>query len=486
VRLSPFRKPYPDELLFSTICRSWEASSFPQKAYKKMLQGKRKSPQTQPYCHPLFPVPTDRLLSLLPKGFLTESEIIEHHSVLPFYRPFAKERPYKNFLKRAKFNLIGQRPTNGHFQKVVLRFCPACAQEDKERKRRPYLRSLHQVHGYWVCHLHKVGLAGLEKRTKSGYGFDSLQQIVPGSVSPSSDVPENLYLLARDIASIPATFSGIQSHQIWQTLRFHLTRTWGTNFVQQTLSEIAQTMATIPDVPIPTVKRFGFTSYRTNFRERAVPFVLAIIRWMGESPESFAAAIKTQSTTLKSPCFNQHCSLHRRVLKVDLGQILPNTKYRLIACPQCSYVAAYNPSKYRDKNPRYGVPYSVGKMMPELQKLWDDSEVPFYTLTKQFGISPRALLRIVHFQSLSLDRNGLLEKFWEVEAFRRTLRNEQETIEEKKKILTEALAKDPDLLLTNRKGSKEIYNARNRLNSLDPVWLHAFLNKLKEVRKVRP
>jgi hypothetical protein len=196
-----FPKAYPDELLYSICARCFDRMCYPSKqAIVQELFGTR----TILACVEL-PSHLDKLVSALPAGHhYTADQLIDHHTLLPFYGPFLPP----SRLQRIRQDMYGNDGPTIHMRAGImashvplpswLRCCPLCVQEDKDELGECYWHRIHQVPGVEVCPFHKVYLQNstvLAQNRETRYEFVSakraIQQMVlhePVSIDPHHEV----------------------------------------------------------------------------------------------------------------------------------------------------------------------------------------------------------------------------------------------------------------------------------------------------------
>lgn len=96
--------------------------------------------------------------NLTPGSSITPEYLIEHHTLLPLYRPFLGPERHEKVLTAMKFGgevhtTIGVMASSIKAHRR-LRFCPSCVKNDHERYGEPYWHRTHQVPGVEVCHIH--------------------------------------------------------------------------------------------------------------------------------------------------------------------------------------------------------------------------------------------------------------------------------------------------------------------------------------------
>lgn len=211
--LGYFSEKYPDELLYSQFARFIESMNFPSpKSLVKLLFGKDSFSITID-----FPTNLKIFLNSIPPGIFTSvDEIIDGHTLLPFYQPFLEVDTVLSMQEAMKKNSGGGiYPRSGAIARPVplpktFHFCPVCEQEDKEQKGESYWHRLHNLPGVKVCPTHKVWLESTDIPISAGsrpgdrHGSISAQRairtVTPRLIDPHSLVHVELLKIAADAA----------------------------------------------------------------------------------------------------------------------------------------------------------------------------------------------------------------------------------------------------------------------------------------------
>ncbi|PSB34402.1 TnsD family Tn7-like transposition protein [Stenomitos frigidus] len=154
-----FPDPYPDELLYSVCARFHDRVQYPNKKNTmRELFGDEAAIATVG-----LPSNLQTLVSMLPPGSpYTVERLINNHTLYPFYAPFLdceQARQLWADMEGARGPSIYMR--SGIMASTIqpmewLRFCPVCAQEDKELLGEYYWHRIHQLPGIEVCPEHNV------------------------------------------------------------------------------------------------------------------------------------------------------------------------------------------------------------------------------------------------------------------------------------------------------------------------------------------
>jgi hypothetical protein len=153
----------------------------------------------------------DHLIRSMPPGHLyTADELIDKHTVFPFYAPYLqKSRAHliRNIMKSDDCAQLGPKiPRTRRGRKTMyLRFCPECAQEDRASFGETYWHRLHHLHGVDACSRHQVFLedTGVTWRNGSNAGEAvAAESLVKDSPSRRLDTSNPVHLIHSRIAQV--------------------------------------------------------------------------------------------------------------------------------------------------------------------------------------------------------------------------------------------------------------------------------------------
>jgi hypothetical protein len=484
VGLLPSLKPYPDELLFIVLCRQWRRTPFSLFKFKRFLHTKTNLKQPLYHtCHPIFPVRIDEYCAKLNQGFLSPETVVEHHTVLPYYRPFVSDHTYQRLLTRSG---VGGHSITDHFKGHPIQYCPSCVREDLSAKpaREPYLRNLHQIQGYLVCHRHNEWLKTLPvigQPRRHGYQFDALDGLSPKSSARQPAISSTIATLAQDIASIPETFKGVQSEKLWTAMAHRLfSQGRRKELSKQAKADLRKTVSSVPGLKLT---RHGHTisCYQKQFFPIVVPLFDILIRYLGETPASFVQLISSGKTRRERfPCLNSSCAHYDQDVIEDSRNLLPGTHYFIFTCPHCGFAYGLTKWQLRKLN-QVGVKavhemafvvYSLDKtLMPQFRLAWNDPQVSYQSLLKRFPLKRVDMCRMALLQGmLEHNRRGRGDNSQVREFLAATARTEAR-IQKRRQILLDALEKNPDLLVFNDAMPRKIKSAFQSLYLNDPGWM---------------
>ena len=150
-----FPAPYPDELWYGTVTRFHLRSGFAywSDTLQMLFPGCK-----HPHVGSLLPNEAMRQLTKrLPEGVLSLAELTLHHSLLPFRLLFLPGEQKEEYLRRY---LAGEdiQPRLLSLTKKLrehpLRYCPLCAQADREHYGESYWHTEHQIWIMPLCPVH--------------------------------------------------------------------------------------------------------------------------------------------------------------------------------------------------------------------------------------------------------------------------------------------------------------------------------------------
>jgi len=196
-----FADPYPDELLYSACARFSDRSKYRNKATtaRQLFGGSGTS-------HVAFPNRLSHFASLLPAQSYTIDRLIDEHSLLRFFSPFAPQdrvQIIREEMAGDKDNRIYSRlgiNTGGVPMPKTLRFCPECVVVDRREYGETYWHRVHQLPGIEVCVSHstflEASLAGWRERGNSTE-FQSAESSIDfkDSRAINASNPQHLLLL---------------------------------------------------------------------------------------------------------------------------------------------------------------------------------------------------------------------------------------------------------------------------------------------------
>ena len=168
-----FPTPYPDEMLYSVLCRYHLRCGNPPAPQTNLeIWGKR-------YGKTIFlPDGIAHFARKIPESSgLTAERIIYENTILPWLKPFMSGIRGKQLIdaltngNRKIYNMTGLARTQS-FDLPYLRYCPQCADEDIKKYAETYWHRVHQLPDITVCPKHQSVLIDSQYRTNElKHGF---------------------------------------------------------------------------------------------------------------------------------------------------------------------------------------------------------------------------------------------------------------------------------------------------------------------------
>jgi len=158
--LGHFPLPYPDELFYSICARFSDRMRYPKMRYAiTEILGVGARPGVD------LPGRIDSFISALPPGHhYTADLVIDNHTLLPFLAPFLTKERVQRLREEMRRSGGGSGGVRAGLSAgrgplpVHIRFCPDCAQQDRNRYGERYWHRVHQLPGVVVCPDHGVFL----------------------------------------------------------------------------------------------------------------------------------------------------------------------------------------------------------------------------------------------------------------------------------------------------------------------------------------
>lgn len=207
-----FPAPFPDETIYSWICRFHFFAAHPhfKDVTLRMLGVKDARPANE------FPPFLRRLSELSGVGL---DKLILDFTNIHYFQPFVDQRMYGGLcesLKRgdtfsiqSRIGAVANRITPGQ----LLRYCPICAQSDFQKFGTSYWHRSHQLLGVTSCTKHGIRLLSIKRNSKK-------PQLPPqfGSIRPSSLFEGNLSkLIVSEIFDEDIAWQKSDTYQAYYT-----------------------------------------------------------------------------------------------------------------------------------------------------------------------------------------------------------------------------------------------------------------------------
>ncbi len=144
------------------------------------------------------------------------AQIVEHHTILPFYLRFASDALVEQVITAAAENSAGRLKfqlgllTSGLRANHPLKACPRCMQEDEKNFITAYWHRQHQFPGVWMCLRHQCSLFSSDLKSN---GIARFQWVLPSwsQLQMSEAVPPSPSVLRLgSLAASVGTREGLQ------------------------------------------------------------------------------------------------------------------------------------------------------------------------------------------------------------------------------------------------------------------------------------
>ena len=191
--IAVFPTVYPDELLYSQLARFYARSGYPGYTFaaEDLFENKTVRPDIE-----FLNAYTPEALRLITHEKPID-EIVLKHTMFPYYARFiGHERRMKAFqslvaMDMAYHNLL---PLPKSKEKAIryLRYCPICAEHDRETYGETYWHRIHQMHGIRICPAHHCFLIETDIRMDSRVSpslVTAEEMVTSQSVMTMSDDP---------------------------------------------------------------------------------------------------------------------------------------------------------------------------------------------------------------------------------------------------------------------------------------------------------
>lgn len=417
-----FPAAYPDELLYSVCARCFDRLCYPSKqSIVQELFGTR----TILACIEL-PSHLDKLVAALPAGHhYTADQLIDYHTLLPFYGPFLP--PAR--LHRIRQDMYGNNWPTIHMRAGImashvplprwLRCCSLCVQEDEEAYGECYWHRIHQVPGVEVCPFHKVYLQNsniLAQNRETRYEFVSakhaIQQMVlqePISIDSRHEVLLSVALdalwllsqhhLSRDLQSLYRRYSQLLADLDLATYR-------GRVFI----SELQQRFRSCysPDI-LEMLSCKIDERVNENWLVRLVRkpdhaqhplHHILLIHFLGHSAETFFNILSENPPfgegpwPCLNPVSNHYHQFQIQQCKIVFSQYVHGRPVGTFSCTCGFTYSRTGPDVSPEDRFKFSKVKSFGSLWQErLRLLWEDETVSLRGMARQLGVDPLTVKR---------------------------------------------------------------------------------------------
>ncbi|MDQ0160731.1 TnsD family Tn7-like transposition protein [Alkalibacillus salilacus] len=178
---------YDDELLVSAISRYRMRSGIRSvKSLEYHVFGQKRMTKSA-----FLPIDIDGLCANLPPNSkITSDELIQNHTLYPFYTAYLSDEKAKQVLEAMKKgsrtnieNMVGI-TASGIKPSQFLKYCPTCVHDDYNTLGESYWRRLPQLPGVFICPKHKV----FYKRSSVIMHDGRLSYVVPNEESLNEEI----------------------------------------------------------------------------------------------------------------------------------------------------------------------------------------------------------------------------------------------------------------------------------------------------------
>ena len=179
-----FPTAYPDELLYSQLARYYTKSGYMAYTFaaEELFAAKTVRPDVD-FINSYTPAAVQAITRNI-----SMEHVVEKHTMFPCYGRFLpKERRQKAFsalvAMTGNYHNLLPIPQNKTGKVRCLRYCPACAVNDRERYGETYWHRIHQLLWIRVCPVHKCCLidSGVVSSGKATPSLKTAEEIIPQS-----------------------------------------------------------------------------------------------------------------------------------------------------------------------------------------------------------------------------------------------------------------------------------------------------------------
>jgi hypothetical protein len=364
MRLTSFPTPYPDEILYSVLCRHHTRCGNPNARQTNLalwgsIYGKK-----------LFlPDGIERIAAQIPQTVdLTAERFINENTIFPLLKPFLPQSKCETLYAAMKYgnqniyNLIG-------FTRVFtvqhphLRYCGQCAKLDIEVYGEPYWHRIHQIPGVFVCPVH--GVATIESDVKASELRTEYYPLLYANQNPSHTYEVDIFAKLLDFAR-NAQWMLQHGHELgflehtdtlysdWLRVkgyRDNAGKTSGKRLAQDVAGYYGQEFLSLFDA-YNSVACSWIRRILSRKSSQHPMYHLLLIRFLAGSPEAFISGTQNKVEQFfpygapPYPCRNFVCKYHLQdVIKaIEINHTDKGAYKATFACPHCGFT-------YRRKRP---------------------------------------------------------------------------------------------------------------------------------------
>ncbi|MGZ0043078.1 TnsD family Tn7-like transposition protein [Paenibacillus ottowii] len=181
-----FPEILPDELLYSVFARYHRNSG--NESSRQTMKDLFENPST---CSSIwFPSQLDHLTRQIRGQAYTSEDLIQKHTLLPYFTPFIPCERVSRLMETIKgnvsspANMILGRTASTVKPKKFLMYCPDCVNDDREKYGEAYWHRVHQIEGVCLCPNHGFLLvqSGVSHQNKKNrYHYITLEKALLGA-----------------------------------------------------------------------------------------------------------------------------------------------------------------------------------------------------------------------------------------------------------------------------------------------------------------
>lgn len=457
-----FPDPYPDELLYSVCARYKELMKYPNNltATHDFFGGGATSAVVD------LPNRLEYLVSVLPPGHLyTVDEFIDHHTMFPFYAPFlSSERAcaIRDEMRRIGESQVFERIglNASHVARPLwLRFCPLCAEEDRQQLGETYWHRTHQLSGVEVCPRHAVFLelanAPFNNARNPGVAIsaDSVLHSPPiRQLNLSDDYHNLLLLIARNAAWLLNWKGGKHGSDFLRERYYNNLLRLGLAYYNGNIrvTELINRVETYYPIRMLEALDCKIKNRHRNWLLRLLHLGsvgvsqlpirhILLILFLGYSTEEFFNSHKEYKPFGDSPwpCLN-HTAVHYRESVITNCRVTDNLTTGKTGRPmgtfscECGFV--YNrvgPDNSEEDRYRVDSVESYGSVWEKvLREGWSDSSLPLVRAARPLGVSDLTVVRYAIRLNLPMNVPGARQvSLKTIERYKNFRRSRKEALE---------------------------------------------------------
>ena len=181
-----FPTPYPDELLYSQLARYYTKSGYMAYTYaaEELFTSKTVRPDME-----FVNTYTPDALRIITRD-MTMEEVVLKHTMFPYYGRFLplerRQRAFQSLVSmQGNYHNLLPIPTRKTNVARCLRYCPICAENDRQKYGETYWHRIHQMIGMNACPVHGCRLidSSVVISGKLPPMLKSAEEIVPASIA---------------------------------------------------------------------------------------------------------------------------------------------------------------------------------------------------------------------------------------------------------------------------------------------------------------